>query len=321
MAYDIGGRGDKSFNDAAAAGLDKAKTEFGVDDQGARGHPGRDRRRQGGRGCACSPRAGYNPVIAVGFAYADALKKVAAEFPDVNFAIVDDARSRRAERHRLVFAENEGSFLVGAAAALKTKTGNVGFVGGVNVPLIAEVPGRLRRRRQGGQPGHQGRRQVPDPAAGLHRASTTRPRARPPRRACTTPAPTSSSRGRRLRPRRLPGGRRPPASWRSASTPTSTSTPPPTLQAVIMTSMLKRVDVAVYDFIKSAHRTAPAEPATQVVRPQERTASATPRPAAWSTTSRPSSTTTSSRSSPARSRCPTTPWQLDPDGTTGPGDA
>ena len=70
MAYDIGGRGDQSFNDSAAAGLDKAKTDLGIQTKELDGQRRRDRRRQGGAPASCSPTAGYNPVIAVGFAYA-----------------------------------------------------------------------------------------------------------------------------------------------------------------------------------------------------------------------------------------------------------
>ena len=79
---------------------------------------------------------GFNPVIAVGFAYSGATGKVAKEFPDTQFAIIDDAGAVGPNIANLTFAEHEGSFLVGAAAALKSKTGNIGFVGGVEVPLI-----------------------------------------------------------------------------------------------------------------------------------------------------------------------------------------
>src|SRR5690606_16406687 len=79
---------------------------------------------------------GFNPIIAVGFKYAEPLKIVAAENPDVQFAIVDDATVELPNVTPLVFAEEQGSFLVGAAAALKTTTCKIGFVGGVDVPLI-----------------------------------------------------------------------------------------------------------------------------------------------------------------------------------------
>jgi basic membrane protein A len=79
--------------------------------------------------------AGYNPVVAVGFAYSASVGKVAKANPDVNFAIVDDAVEGK-NIANLLFAEEQGSFLVGAAAALKSEKDHVGFVGGVETPLI-----------------------------------------------------------------------------------------------------------------------------------------------------------------------------------------
>ncbi|MFI7443211.1 BMP family protein [Nonomuraea indica] len=136
VAYDIGGRGDKSLNDATAAGLDKAKTELRfaeikeLEAGGAETDAAREERLR------LLASAGYNPIIAVGFAYSGQLKKVAAEFPDTKFAIVDDAAATGPNIVNLMFAEHEGSFLVGVAAALKTKKDHVGFIGGVRVPLI-----------------------------------------------------------------------------------------------------------------------------------------------------------------------------------------
>jgi basic membrane protein A len=137
LAYDIGGRGDQSFNDSAARGLDKAKSDFGIEAKELEATAGEtdaqkeDRLRQLAEG-------GYNPVIAVGFAYCKAIGKVAKDTPNVKFAIIDDLEPDCTAPNiaNLLFAEHEGSFLVGAAAALKSKTGKVGFIGGVNVPLI-----------------------------------------------------------------------------------------------------------------------------------------------------------------------------------------
>ncbi len=137
MAYDVGGRGDQSFNDAAAAGLDKAKSEFGIETKEATAVNGENEAAREER-LNQLVDAGYTNIIAVGFAYAESVGKVAKENPDVHFAIIDDASEASAGDNvaQLTFAENEGSFLVGAAAALKTKTDKLGFVGGVNVPLI-----------------------------------------------------------------------------------------------------------------------------------------------------------------------------------------
>ena len=137
LAYDIGGRGDQSFNDAAAAGLDKAKAELGATGQEAEAGTGEAESAKEDR-LRTLAQAGFSPVIAVGFAYAGAIDKVAAEFPDVKFALVDNAKGEKtpANVSNLLFAENEGSFLVGAAAALKSTSNNIGFIGGVQVPLI-----------------------------------------------------------------------------------------------------------------------------------------------------------------------------------------
>jgi basic membrane protein A len=135
LAYDIGGRGDQSFNDAAAAGLDKAKTELGIEANEAEAAQGEPESAKEER-LRLLAQNGFNPVIAVGFAYSAATGKVAKEFPDTQFAIIDDAGAVGPNIANLTFAEHEGSFLVGAAAALKSKTGSIGFVGGVDVPLI-----------------------------------------------------------------------------------------------------------------------------------------------------------------------------------------
>jgi len=137
LAYDIGGRGDQSFNDSAARGLDKAKSDFGVEAKELEAAAGEteaqkeDRLRQLAEG-------NYNPVIAVGFAYCKSIGKVAKDMPNVKFAIIDDLEDDCTAPNvaNLLFAEQEGSFLVGVAAALKSKTNSVGFIGGVNVPLI-----------------------------------------------------------------------------------------------------------------------------------------------------------------------------------------
>ncbi len=137
MAYDVGGRGDQSFNDAAAKGLDKAKADFGAqakESAATNGEPesAREERLQQ------LIDAGYDNIVAVGFAYAPAVKKVAADpaNKDVKFALVDSTDAQGPNIANITFAENEGSFLVGAAAALKTKTNVIGFVGGVETPLI-----------------------------------------------------------------------------------------------------------------------------------------------------------------------------------------
>jgi basic membrane protein A len=135
MAYDVGGRGDQSFNDAAARGMDQATEEFGMESQESEASDGEPESAREER-LRTFADAGYDPIVAVGFAYESAVAKVAKEYPDSHFAIIDDEVAQGDNIANLVFAEEQGSFLVGAAAALKTKTDNIGFIGGVEVPLI-----------------------------------------------------------------------------------------------------------------------------------------------------------------------------------------
>ena len=135
LAYDVGGRGDKSFNDLAAAGLEKAKADLNIQTKELSAVQGETDQQKADR-LTLLATSGYNPIIAVGFAYATALGKVAPKFKNVNFAIVDDNSITQPNVEGLVFTENQSSFLVGVAAAQATKTKNVGFIGGVNVPLI-----------------------------------------------------------------------------------------------------------------------------------------------------------------------------------------
>lgn len=137
MAYDVGGRGDQSFNDAAAAGLDKAVKELGVTSKEAAATNGEAESARQER-LQQLIDAGYTNVVAVGFAYAKSVGAAAKANPNVKFAIVDDASSDSAGPNvdQITFAEEQGSFLVGAAAALKSKASHIGFVGGVNTDLI-----------------------------------------------------------------------------------------------------------------------------------------------------------------------------------------
>nr|WP_260408600.1 BMP family ABC transporter substrate-binding protein [Planomonospora venezuelensis] len=134
LAFDQGGRGDKSFNDAAAAGLDRAKKELEVD--GREVTLSEETEEERAARLRELAEEGRNPVIAVGFLYAGAVRTVAAEFPGTTFAIVDDDSFSAPNVVSLVFAEEQGSYLTGAAAALKSRSGRVGFIGGVRIPLL-----------------------------------------------------------------------------------------------------------------------------------------------------------------------------------------
>jgi len=136
LAFDVGGRGDASFNDAAAAGTDKAKSDLGVttvSESTASASEAESAKQQRLDQMASQ---GLNPIVAVGFAYADSVKAVAAKYPNTKFAIVDDDSITLPNVTPLVFAEEQGSFLAGVAAAYKSKSCHIGFVGGVNTPLI-----------------------------------------------------------------------------------------------------------------------------------------------------------------------------------------
>lgn len=135
IAYDIGGRGDQSFNDAAYAGLAKAEEDLGVKGTEAEPSEGESDADKVQRLTSLA-RAGNNPVIGVGFAYAPAIKKVAPKFPKITFGIIDDSSVTGDNIANIVFNEEQGSYLAGVAAAKVTKTKKVGFIGGVETPLI-----------------------------------------------------------------------------------------------------------------------------------------------------------------------------------------
>ena len=135
IAYDVGGKGDQSFNDAAFAGLEQAKKEFGyqtADVEPTEGETNADKEQR----LASLAKQGYNPVIGVGYAYAAAVKGAAAKFPDTTFGIVDDSTINTKNVADLVFSEEQASYLAGVAAAKTSKSKVVGFVGGVDIPLI-----------------------------------------------------------------------------------------------------------------------------------------------------------------------------------------
>ncbi|MFI9214102.1 MULTISPECIES: BMP family protein [unclassified Streptomyces] len=134
MAYDVGGRGDNSFNDSAARGLDKAKADLGVETKeltAKNGETPADREQR----LASLAEGGYNPVIGVGFAYKDAIDKTAAKFPKTTFGLIDSVSDKK-NVDSIVFTEEQGSYLAGVAAAEKSKDGKIGFIGGVDLPLI-----------------------------------------------------------------------------------------------------------------------------------------------------------------------------------------
>jgi basic membrane protein A len=131
VIYDLGGKFDRSFNQASYEGAERFKAETGI------GYEEFELQNDAQREQALRRFAekGYNPIIVTGFSYATAIGTVAPEFPDTSFVIIDeevDAPNVRSVK----FGEQEGSYLVGLLAAMASKTGKVGFVGGMDIPLI-----------------------------------------------------------------------------------------------------------------------------------------------------------------------------------------
>ena len=131
VVYDLGGKFDKSFNEGVYNGAVKFRDETGIDFREFEVQTD-SQRVQALRNFA---RRGQDPILAVGFQYASAMDKVAPEFPDTRFAIIDSVVDHP-NVQSIVFREHEGSFIVGVLAAMAAEGGKVGFVGGMDVPLI-----------------------------------------------------------------------------------------------------------------------------------------------------------------------------------------
>jgi basic membrane protein A len=131
VVYDLGGKFDKSFNEGVHTGAEKYKKDTGADYRDF--EPQNDAQRE--QALRRFARDGYSPIVAVGFSQESALKKVADEFPKTQFAIIDSV-VEKPNVQSIVFKEHEGSFLVGLLAAQASKTNKVGFVGGMDIPLI-----------------------------------------------------------------------------------------------------------------------------------------------------------------------------------------
>jgi basic membrane protein A and related proteins len=256
LAFDIGGRGDKSFNDAAAAGLDKAKTDLDVevkDLEAAQGESENDKYERLKLLC----NGGFNPVIAVGFVYtgADAktgpLARAAKDCPNTKFAVIDGAGVGAANVAELVFAEEQGSFLVGAAAALKTKSGTVGFVGGCDIPLIHKFEAGYKAGVNAAKPGTKvlsnylstGADKCSgfnDPAKGQTQATGMYDQGADVIYQAAGGSGTGVFKAAKAK-----------GKWAIGVDSDQYNTVEDSLKDVIITSMLKRVDVAVFDFIKA----------------------------------------------------------------------
>lgn len=257
LAYDIGGRGDKSFNDSAAAGLDKAAGDLGVKFKELSANPNETDADKEAR-LKLLAQGGYNPVIAVGFLYGASLAKVAKEFPDTDFAIVDSVVEGAPNVAGLTFAENQGSFLVGAAAALKSKSGNIGFVGGCTIPLIQKFEAgymagakaakpdiKIQSKYISNPPGCSG---FNDPSAGQEAATGMYDAGADVVYHAAGGSGTGVFQAAKAKSALAIGVDS--DQYESATED---------LKPVILTSMLKRVDVAVFDYIKSVQDGSPLE--------------------------------------------------------------
>ncbi|MPR07184.1 BMP family lipoprotein [Microvirga tunisiensis] len=131
VVYDLGGKFDKSFNEGVHTGAEKFKKDTGTDYRDF--EPQNDAQRE--QALRRFARDGFSPIVAVSFSQETALKKVAEEFPKTQFAIIDSV-VEKPNVQSIVFKEHEGSFLVGLLAAQASKTNKVGFVGGMDIPLI-----------------------------------------------------------------------------------------------------------------------------------------------------------------------------------------
>jgi basic membrane protein A len=125
IAYDIGGRGDRSFNDAAAAGLEKAKKQFDFTLEAVVTDGTSDDREKRVRALIAK---NCNPIIAIGRGYAPTLQALAVEFPSTQFAIINDASVAALNVTSIIFADTQGAFLAGFSAAQISKTGKVAMI-------------------------------------------------------------------------------------------------------------------------------------------------------------------------------------------------
>jgi basic membrane protein A len=132
LIFDLGGKFDKSFNEAAFNGATRWAEETG----GTFAEIEMQSEAQREQALRRFAESGANPIITMGFAMADPLATVAPDYPDTKFAVIDVSWLDIPNVRQVSFAEHEGSYLVGIMAAMASKTGTVGFVGGMDVPLI-----------------------------------------------------------------------------------------------------------------------------------------------------------------------------------------
>ncbi|MDP5307484.1 BMP family ABC transporter substrate-binding protein [Paracoccus sp. 2205BS29-5] len=131
LIYDLGGKFDKSFNEAAYAGAQRWVEETG----GAYKELEMQSEAQREQALRRLAETGANPIVMTGFAFGDVLNKVAPDYPDTKFAIIDMVVDQP-NVQSVVFTEEQGSYLAGVMAAMASQSGTVGFIGGMDIPLI-----------------------------------------------------------------------------------------------------------------------------------------------------------------------------------------
>jgi len=167
IVFDIGGKDDRSFNAAAWAGVKCAETGMLPDGKTSCGKPAMDivlRDVEPGNPVSIEPamrafaERGYDLVIGVGFAQGPIMQAVARDYPNIHFAIIDgvifeaDGKTPKANVASLVFKEQEGSYLVGLIAGMTSKTGMVGFIGGMDIGLIHRFEGGFEQGAKAANP-------------------------------------------------------------------------------------------------------------------------------------------------------------------------
>ena len=143
IAFDVGGLGDHSFNDASYAGMQAAAKKIpGMKINKAEASPSDNDQARVNRLTQLA-NAGNKAIVAVGYVYANAVGQVAKKYPNVKFAIIDDntPASKGANVDQITFQENESSYLAGVAAAKTSKTNHVSFIGALKIPLIDKFAG------------------------------------------------------------------------------------------------------------------------------------------------------------------------------------
>ena len=231
MVTDTGGLGDQSFNDGAYRGLLDAKKDLHAEIAVLQSRSAADYQPN----LTVLANKEYDEIFAIGFLMARDVDEVASRFPTRNFAIID-AVVDEPNVASITFREQEGSFLAGVAAAMATKTKTIAFLGGIDIPLLTQIRGRLHRRRASDRPEHQRAGEVRRLVRRRRRGQRARRRAaldRMPTSSTSRPAKPGSARSNKSRIM--------PARTRSASTSNQDALVP----GKILTSMVKRVDIGV----------------------------------------------------------------------------